>query len=78
MSPRSFRSAVLIGFLAAACSGCELGHSFFHMDSNSPNPFFGFDLVPRRKTTSFAPPRGDGTFQLAGGFDQDEDAVRVR
>jgi len=69
-----------LALLATACSGCELGHSFFHMDSNSPNPFFGFDLVPRRKATSFAPPRDSDSFRLAGGFDQDEDeaAVQIR
>ena len=46
--------------VVAACSvvsGCELGRSTFQMNSNSPMPFFGFDLLPRRKTTSIVSPQ---------------------
>lgn len=36
-------------------SGCELGRSHFQMNSNSPTPFFGIDLIPRRSTSSLDP-----------------------
>ncbi len=36
-------------------SGCEIGRSHFQMNSNSPSPFFGIDLMPRRSTTSVDP-----------------------
>lgn len=32
-------------------SGCQVGRSWFHMDSNSGIPFFGVDLLPSRKTS---------------------------
>lgn len=37
-------------------SGCQVGHSWFQMDSNSSTPFFGLDLTPRYKTTQLTPP----------------------
>ena len=41
------------------CCGCEIGRQHFQMNSNSPTPFFGIDLMPRRKTTSIvSPPTG--------------------
>jgi hypothetical protein len=46
--------------IAAVCgvfSGCELDRPNFQMNSNSPTPFFGFDLLPRRKTTSIVSPQ---------------------
>ena len=42
-------------------TGCALNHSWFHMDSNSPMPFFGFELKPR-KAASTTPK--DTTHQL--------------
>lgn len=36
-------------------SGCELDRPNFQMNSNS-SPFFGIDLLPRRKTTSLIRP----------------------
>jgi len=42
-------------FLLIASSGCEVGHSWFSMSSDSPMPWFGFDLMPRRKTTQVLP-----------------------
>ena len=39
----------------ASC-GCEFGRQHFQMNSNSPTPFFGIDLLPRRKTTSIVSP----------------------
>ena len=45
--------------VCATCSGCEVGRQHFQMNSNSPTPFFGIDLLPRRKTTSIvSPPTG--------------------
>lgn len=41
----------------AVLSGCELDRPNFHMNSNSPTPFFGIDLLPRRSTTSLVRPR---------------------
>lgn len=40
-----------------AVSGCELDRPNFQMNSNSPAPFFGIDLLPRRKTTSLVSPQ---------------------
>ena len=46
--------------LCAALSGCDLARPNFQMNSNSPIPFFGIDLLPRRKTTSLVnPPAGE-------------------
>jgi len=47
--------------LLLACSGCEVGHRWFSMSSDSPMPWFGFDLMPRRKTTTqiLTPGRGE-------------------
>lgn len=56
--PTSVRwSAVWLACLMAA--GCELDRPNFQMNSNSPTPFFGIDLLPRRKTTSLVRPRPD-------------------
>jgi|GEM_PF-5300737 len=43
--------------VCAAFSGCELNRPNFQMNSNSPTPFFGFDILPRRRTTSIVSPR---------------------
>lgn len=56
--PRSIRNAApWVCLLVSACgmSGCEIGRSHFQMNSNSPSPFFGIDLMPRRSTTSVDP-----------------------
>ncbi len=37
--------------LLLLCSGCESGRQWFQMSSDSPMPFFGFDLLPRRSST---------------------------
>ena len=42
--------------MCASLGGCEFGRSHFQMNSNSPTPFFGIDLIPRRKTTSIVTP----------------------
>ncbi len=43
----------LLALLAlAAFSGCQFNRSFFQMDSNSRVPFFGFDLLPRKQSSS--------------------------
>lgn len=41
--------------------GCEVGRSWFSMSSDSPMPWFGVDLLPRRKTTQIFPHREDPT-----------------
>lgn len=53
-------SAWLAGWIVCgAFSGCELARPNFQMNSNSPNPFFGIDLLPRRRTASIiSPPAG--------------------
>ena len=38
-------------------SGCELDRPNFQMNSNSRNPFFGIDVLPRRRTTSIVSPQ---------------------
>jgi hypothetical protein len=48
---------VLLLLLIASASGCEVGRSWFSMSSDSPSPWFGFDLLPRRKTTNLTLPR---------------------
>ncbi len=56
-SPALYLLAALA--VCATLSGCEIGRQQFQMNSNSRSPFFGFDLLPRRKTTSIvSPPTG--------------------
>lgn len=43
--------------LCTLTAGCELDRPNFQMNSNSPTPFFGIDLLPRRKTTSLVSPQ---------------------
>lgn len=52
-SPPLLRLLPLVLLLAS--SGCEVGHSWFSMSSDSPMPWFGFDLMPRRRTTQVLP-----------------------
>ncbi|WP_437204321.1 hypothetical protein [Planctomicrobium sp. SH664] len=40
-----------------AFSGCEVGRTWGTMNSNSPMPFLGVDLLPRRKTSQLTPPQ---------------------
>ncbi len=52
-------SVLAVLCVCLTCSGCEIGRQHFQMNSNSPSPFFGIDLMPRRKTTSIvSPPTG--------------------
>ncbi|RLS56331.1 MAG: hypothetical protein DWH91_07045 [Planctomycetota bacterium] len=46
-----------LALLLSTLSGCEVGRSFFQMSSDSPVPFFGVDLMPRRKTSQYRPDR---------------------
>ncbi|WP_437225524.1 hypothetical protein SH661x_004102 [Planctomicrobium sp. SH661] len=46
--------------LLLASSGCEVGHQWFSMSSDSPMPWFGFDLMPRRRTSQVLPDHRDG------------------
>jgi len=60
-----FRWILLL--LVLASSGCEVGHRWFSMSSDSPMPWFGFDLMPRRRTTQILPPAppAEKTHQMA-------------
>lgn len=44
-----------LGICLCSLTGCQVGRTWFQMDSNSPMPFFGFDLLPRR-TVELTPP----------------------
>jgi hypothetical protein len=55
--------------VCATCSGCEIGRQHFQMNSNSPTPFFGIDLMPRRKTTSIMSPSTDRQLASADAVD---------
>lgn len=35
--------------MTTVMSGCEIGRSFLSMSSDSPTPFIGIDLIPRKK-----------------------------
>lgn len=50
----SFRLCLLATCLVPL-TGCQVGRTWFQMDSNAPMPFFGFDLLPRR-TVELTPP----------------------
>ena len=41
-------------FLLASVSqsGCQVGRTFFQMDSDAPVPFFGMDLLSKRRESS--------------------------
>lgn len=54
---RKFTRFTLLLLLVSSASGCEIGRSWFSMNSDSPMPFFGFDLMPRRRTTELTVPR---------------------
>jgi hypothetical protein len=59
---------MLAAFLCALnCSGCQVGRSWFHMDSNSGTPFFGFDLLPHRTTQLTEPETKDPAESTLGG-----------
>ena len=38
----------LCGILLFSLSGCEIGRSFFHFDSDSRTPSFGINLIPSK------------------------------
>ena len=44
----SWRKLYCAAGLAVCLSGCQVRRTWFQMDSNSPVPFFGIDLLPRR------------------------------
>lgn len=52
------RLVTLLAWAGLACcaSGCEVGHSWFQMDSNSTTPSFGLDLLPRRRSADLRNP----------------------
>lgn len=51
----------LILLASMGLSGCQIGRTFFQMDSNSSAPFMGLDLLPKRDRTS--PTAGVSRFQ---------------
>ena len=55
-APRAWGLSLAILTLSGVLSGCELDRPNFQMNSNSPIPFFGIDLLPRRRTTSISQP----------------------
>ena len=77
----SVRSLAALMICAASC-GCELDRPNFQMNSNSPNPFFGIDLLPRRKTTSIVSPQAGqqvaSADAVAGGVETVEEAPSRR
>ena len=42
----------LLLLMSVSQSGCQVGRTFFQMDSDSPAPFFGMDLLSKRRETS--------------------------
>lgn len=46
---------VMLLLLLLATSGCEVGRSWFSMSSDSSMPWFGVDLMPRRRTSQVFP-----------------------
>ncbi len=54
---RAVARMLAISIACGVMVGCELDRPNFQMNSNSPTPFFGFDLLPRRKTTSIVSPQ---------------------
>ncbi|MCA9074886.1 MAG: hypothetical protein KDA93_07635 [Planctomycetaceae bacterium] len=58
---RSICQLTFVFIISTNLSGCQLGRTFFHMDSNSPSPFMGFDLLPKPNRTS--PTEGVSRFQ---------------
>ncbi len=60
---RTIRTALLPLVVGASLglSGCQVGRTFFRMDSNAPVPFLGMDLLPKREKKS--PTDGVSRFQ---------------
>ncbi len=55
----------ILSLLVCVCltsCGCEIGRSWFTMSSDSPTPFMGIDLLPRRKTSQLAPAKAGEHF----------------
>ena len=68
------RTRLFIVLMAAClCPGCALDRTWFQMSSNSPMPFFGFDLRLPRKTSQMEP-----LGENAGLAKSEADASQVR
>ncbi|MCA9023598.1 MAG: hypothetical protein KDA86_00155 [Planctomycetaceae bacterium] len=52
---------LLVLLASLGLSGCQVGRTFFQMDSNSRAPFMGLDLLPKRDRSS--PTTGVSRFQ---------------
>lgn len=55
MSSGRSLTLLALGAVLMLSPGCAVDRSFFQMDSNSGVPFFGFDLIPRRKVGAVVP-----------------------
>ncbi len=51
-------------------SGCEFGRQWFQMSSDSPMPFFGIDLLPRRSSTRPINAGSDDTISIQTADDR--------
>ncbi len=51
---RFFNSISLLALLLFT-PGCEIGRSWFSMSSDSPSPWLGIDLLPKRRTSQVTP-----------------------
>ena len=58
---------LLIVWGCLGSAGCQIDRSYFQMDSNSPVPFFGFDLIPRKMSAVDSP---EGSVRLASHTEQ--------
>lgn len=72
--------ALLLAVAMTLCSGCESGRQWFQMSSDSPMPFFGFDLLPRRSSTRSISAGSDDelTIQTADARDGDRSSFEAR
>ena len=59
LRPSHFLTLLLL--MSMSTSGCQVGRTFFQMDSNSPSPFMGVDLLPNLSKKS--PTEGVSRFQ---------------
>lgn len=64
---RKFGTAVALFLITQSLTGCANLRSFFEMSSDSPVPFFGFDLKLPPKFSAVDPPRDESLQQAALG-----------
>ncbi|WP_437187475.1 hypothetical protein SH668x_000871 [Planctomicrobium sp. SH668] len=54
---------IVLLLLVLPASGCEIGNRWFSMSSDSPSPWFGFDLVPKKRSTTQVLPHSQAEFE---------------